>query len=138
MSFTPHRLLACAYAYFEWSDANPIIQEKLFQHQGEILVGETKLRQPFSLEAFYVHSGCSRTSWYRYVEKEEFREVIDEIKAIMHHQKLSGATVGVFNANIISRVLGLADVSKTTVEAVVKHSPEDYESARKAIGERFK
>lgn len=46
---------------------------------------------------------------------DEYVEVIRGIEEVMFNQKFTGASVGAFNANIISRDLGLIDKSQQTV-----------------------
>ncbi len=62
----------------------------------------------------------------------EFSEVITRVEQIIYIQKFEGATVNAFNANIISRELGLAD--KTVTEKLVNgewvsHSTSEAEDA---------
>lgn len=56
------------------------------------------------------HYKCNLENRY-----QEFIEIIRAIDKIMFAQKFEGAAVGVFNANIIARDLGLADKSELKV-----------------------
>jgi hypothetical protein len=47
----------------------------------------------------------------------EFSDVLTRIRSIIYDQKITGATIGVFNAAIISAELGLA--TKTLIEATI-------------------
>lgn len=67
----------------------------------------------------YEHKVIKDTGDYRTNEKgkyDDFSEVIRVISNIMYAQKFEGASVGVFNANIIARDLGLKDSTETNVK----------------------
>jgi len=68
------------------------------------------------------------TGDYRTNEKgkyDEFSEVIRAITNIMYTQKFEGASVGVFNANIIARDLGLKDSTETNLKVEQPLFPEN-------------
>ena len=53
-------------------------------------------------------------------EDKGFLHIISRIENIIYTQKIEGATVGAFNANIVSRELGLADKVETENTVTVK------------------
>ena len=117
--FTPETLLKAANAYFVWADENPICEQKLMMSQGLPVKEEMEHVRPLSLRAFYTHAGLAETTWYEYKANPKYTRVCYDIDNHMTAQRIDGASVGMYNSNIISRVLGLAEITKTDVQAVV-------------------
>jgi hypothetical protein len=68
---------------------------------------------------------ASRNEDYREGMYRDFAEVVRAVDEIMKGQKISGAIVGAFNANIVARLEGLAD--KTESEVTVKETRIGFE-----------
>lgn len=107
---SPDEFLAAVHAYFEWSDANPIQEQKVF---GTGLKMNVEHDRPLTIASACIHMNIHFATWARYREKDEFKEVIEMVESVMTEQKFAGAAVGIFNANIIARDLGLADKRET-------------------------
>ena len=62
-------------------------------------------------------------------DKKDFLTVIEKIEEVVYQQQFEGATVGAYNANIISRALGLTDKQETkhTVRIGADLEDETYE-----------
>ena len=118
---TPGLLKAAADEYFVktaqrfWKDQ---------KHSGGKIV-DLKISPPFSLSGFRLYVRASENWWseFRKARKAandtEFLEVINYIEDVISTQQWEGATIGAFNANIISRTLGLVDKKETEVKATV-------------------
>lgn len=99
--------------YFEWADANPIYEQKVFNYKGVTSrVNVPKLRA-------YTHTGLCAfidvypASWKRWAkEREDLLPVIEAVDAIIYEQKFTGAAAEVLNSSFIARDLGLADRSE--------------------------
>ncbi len=84
---------------------------------------ERENETPFTLAGFCIYANASRHWWNELRKRKEeskdvdFLEVITRIEDIMYTQKFEGAAVGAFNANIISRELGLADKQEVDLKA---------------------
>lgn len=107
---TPEILWAAACEYFEWCDANPWQQQNWVGKDGDEVV--RKLIRPYTLSGFCVFIDCEERSLRNYGTKEEYKDffpVVTRIEQITRTQKFEGAAVGIFNANIIARDLGLSD-----------------------------
>jgi hypothetical protein len=109
---------ACA-EYFEWVDNNPYkVQEPI--KSGEFAKEIIELDQPlpYTLGGLCIFLGVSHSYWkdFRATNKNDkgFSAIIAQVEEIIYHQKFSGAAAGQFNANIISRDLGLKDRSDVT------------------------
>lgn len=109
---TPEILWASACEYFEWCDANPWQQQNWVGKDGDEVV--RKLTRPYTLSGLCVFMECGEQTFRDYRVKEDFSEVITRIEQIIRTQKFEGAAVGLFNANIIARDLGLTEKSEHT------------------------
>lgn len=96
--------------YFEWVEANPLWENKVTQFQGQVVDMKVAKMRPMTLTGLWVHLDISKDTWYNYKKLEgDYLEVIDTVSSIMFEQKFAGASADLFNANIISRDLGLMD-----------------------------
>ncbi len=126
----PVDLLNEAEKYFEWSDANPLKEEqiipkpwkeldkdgKLIKHHSHSIVLINHPR-PYTISALCLFLGICEDTFSNYGKKEGYEVyfgVVRAIKQMMYSQKFEGAAVGMFNANIIARDLGLKDRSDVT------------------------
>lgn len=79
---------------------------------------EIPTSRPYTIQGLCSYLNCN-TDYFNQFEKElskkntidskDFSEVITRIRETIYQQKFEGATIGAFNATIISRDLGLAD-----------------------------
>ena len=107
-------MLERAIEYFKWCEDNPLGEHKIFAQQGAIVDGEVKHRRPYTQAGLCVYLGISEDTWRNYRDKKpEYFEVTKLITDAMYDQKFSGASAGIFNANIIARDLGLKDKIET-------------------------
>lgn len=131
---TPELLWIAATEYFEWVDETPLKEEVIVKKKvnglGEQIIKEklSKMR-PYTLSGLCIYLGCS-TEYFRHFEKnnknaKDFMPVITRIREVIYAQKFEGAAAGLFNANIISRDLGLAD--KKELQATVKDAKVGFE-----------
>lgn len=112
---TPEELGEKAKEYFEWVDNNPILEPKLVNEHGFSVEKDLQKLRPMTVSGLCVFLGIARTTWYDWSKStHDFSNIISIINEIMTEQKFSGATAGVFNANIIARDLGLVDKSDLT------------------------
>lgn len=116
---SPSLLWESACEYFEWCSNNPWHKQEAIK-SGE-LAGTTMsipTARPFTMHGLCLYLDCS-TSYFREFkrtateDKRDFLTVIEKIEEIVYQQQFEGATVGAYNANIISRSLGLVDKKET-------------------------
>lgn len=70
---------------------------------------EIPTSRPYTLTGFLLYAGASE-EWWREIKKADHKDffgVINEIEAIVYTHKFEGAAIGAFNANIMTRDLGL-------------------------------
>lgn len=112
----PEELLQSALNYFKWADENPWIKKDIIRggHNAGSEI-DIKLQRPYTIEGFCLFNNVTRQTFLNYESKDEYAEyfdVIAYIRATIETNQLEGATVGSYNANIISRKLGLEDSKK--------------------------
>lgn len=119
---SPEILWEASCEYFEWCDANPLLEDTI-QKIKITGVGEEIQHEPITKMRAYTWEGLELfldvSSLRDYKTKEshkDFIQVITRIEKIMYNQKFTGAASGFFNPSIIARDLGLADKQETTVK----------------------
>lgn len=126
---TPELLWEAACQYFNWVDVHPwfkIEQLKTPVIETNKETGEKKITavtkvptaRPYSLSGFCLYVGASENFWKEFRKNEnlsqDFLAVIARVEEVITTQQFEGGAVGAFNANIISRKLGLADKAELT------------------------
>jgi len=111
--YTPEKLWAEAEAYFTW------MSERVWNKKEAIKSGEMAgtlidipTMTPMSIKTFCLYADIDHKTFLNYESAkgyEDFFQVTRKIRYIIESQQLEGATVGAYNANIVARLLGLAD-----------------------------
>jgi len=115
---TPDDLMAACQEYLDWNSANPLMEEKPFCFQGQIIMAEIAKPRAPSIVALCTHLGIHRHTWQNYRISEEFDLVCEEVEARMRTYKFERAVAGLMNSTLIARDLGLVDKQE------VKHSSD--------------
>lgn len=109
---TPELLWEAACEYFAWCDDNPYYKHEAIkggQRCGDII--DIPTQRPYSLSGFLFYVGAGDAYWrqFKAADHEDFSTIINDIEKVIETQQFEGATVGIFNANIIARKLNLTD-----------------------------
>lgn len=108
---TPEQLWEAACEYFAYCDSHPwkVVKDKTKGKYRE--KEESPTQCPYTLTGLLFYYDASDSYWRKFKEgaDEDFFTVITRIENIIKTQQLEGAIVGAFNANIVSRINGLAD-----------------------------
>lgn len=110
----PEELWSSCVEYFEWVEANPLYEEKIFQYQGEIIRDTVAKMRAMTIEGMCLFLGISYQTWRDYVKRDDFVEVTTRAEKVIYTQKFTGAAADLLNPNIIARDLGLADKKEHT------------------------
>ena len=114
--FKPAELLDEFQNYIQDRMSNPIVEkEEEIGVVGKNPSAKTKEKshpQLLSVADFCVYLGCSRNWWNEL--PDEYLGVKSHISTYIDNFQLKGASIGVFNANIVSRLLGLKDKTELT------------------------
>lgn len=106
---TPEILWAACVEYFEWTEANPLIEEKVFCAQGQVTRANIAKMRAMTIFGLCRFLGIARTTWEEYSGREDFKYICSEAENVIRDQKFTGAAADMLNANIIARDLGLRD-----------------------------
>ena len=122
---SPEMLWEYFQQYKEWARNNPFLVHDFVGKDGKEIYRYKQ--RPLSMLKFSVFLNqqgiISRLDDY-VINKEgryaDFASIIASIKAECESEQLDGAVAGVFNSNIISRMLGLADKQNHTHDGTVE------------------
>lgn len=118
----PKVLLAAAYEYFEWNSKNPWARNEAIksgENTGKII--KVPVERPLTIEGLTGFFGTTKKYLNNFEKRldqndEDFLPVIHHIREVITRHQTEGAIVGAFNANIISRLLGLVDKSAVDID----------------------
>ena len=122
---SPEVLWEEACKYFDWCEENPLLEEtiQILKVNG---IGDEMKRVDLAKMHPYTWTGLeyfldieSLRDYKKNEKYKDFSQVISRIEKIIYTQKFEGAAAGFFNANIISRDLGLADKQEQKQESIV-------------------
>lgn len=124
-------MLEAAYEYFEWNSKNTWFKSEAIKSGdkcGEII--EVPTETPLTIYGLTQFWGVSKNYLEQFEKalpegEKDFSGVIAMIKDIIYRQKFEGAAVGAFNANIISRDLGLAEKSEQSGTLKIRVTDEE-------------
>lgn len=118
---TPEILWEAACEYFEHCEQNPLTEQNWVGRDGEEV--HKKHMRPFTQAGLCIYLGISEQAFRDMKVRNDYVEVCNIISQIIKNQKFEGAAVGLFNANIIARDLGLKDNQDVTTngEALNKY-----------------
>lgn len=121
---SPEQLWIAACEYFTWCDNNPLLTTEFHgRNAKKCIVPKMRAYTWTGLEFF-----LDVTSFRDYKTNEaykDFSQIITRIENIIYTQKFEGAAAGLFNANIISRDLGLADKKEVEQKTIIVETPDD-------------
>jgi len=129
--YQPDELEAECLRYFEWVEANPLLEQRVFCHQGEVTRVDVPKMRAMTLAGLQLHLGISHDAWLDYRVHSDFSVIVARVEQAIRDQKFTGAAADMLNANIIARDLGLADKTELTgkdggtIKTEVAMSPTD-------------
>ena len=134
--FKPSALLDEFQNYIQDRMSNPIVEkEEESGYAGQNSSAKTKEKshpQLLSVADFCVFLGCSRNWWNEL--PDEFLGVKSHISTYIDNFQLKGASIGVFNANIVSRLLGLKDKTELSGGGIILKVETDEETKDAIMG----
>lgn len=116
---TPEKLWGLFISYREWAKSNPRLKEDYVGKDADRV--ERKLERPLSWVGFecwlYENDIISELSDYEQNQGESYTAylpIISHIKKCIQADQTEGAAVGLYQQNIIARMLGLVDKKDVT------------------------
>lgn len=111
----PEILWEACQEYFEVTDKRKWIKTEF--NGKDAVECHVPTATPYTWTGLYLFLDISHTTWQNYEKLNDFIAISTRVRNIIYTQKFEGAAVGAFNANIISRDLGLTDkVEQTNIE----------------------
>lgn len=128
---TPEILWEACAEYFEATDERKWIKKDWVGKDAHEVNRETET--PYTIAGLCVYLDCGESFWgnFRRADHQDFGWVFARVEAIMRSQKMEGAMVGAFNANIVARELGLTDKSELDSRVITMNVEPTPEEARK-------
>ena len=117
-TYTPEEFWDKAVEYFEWCKANPWLKHEAIksgQNCGELV--QVPCERPYSIGGLCVFANISQVTFLNYSTKEGYETyftICSHIKDIIDKQHFEGGMIGAYNANIVTRKLGLKENIDTT------------------------
>ncbi len=123
---TPETLWEASCEYFKFCEENPFKKAEaktvnIGDYMSEIQIANVPVMRPFTIHGLCLFLDVN-TVWFNQFEKslvdkddklsKDFSQICTRIREIIYDQKFSGAASGLFNANLISRDLGLQESVK--------------------------
>ncbi|TPM25730.1 DNA-packaging protein [Mesorhizobium sp. B2-3-4] len=130
---TPDDLWSAAAEYFEWVEANPLTEEKVFNGKDGIVRADIAKMRAMTITGLCIFLDISQQAWSEYKQRDGFGEITTRIDEIVRTQKFEGASADLLNANIIARDLGLADKSELNVAGSLQTMSGEDLDARIAL-----
>jgi len=110
---TPEELLDACNEYFEWVQANPLLEAQIVKYKDYAELMDVPKMRPYTIQGLCNFIDLSVEAWRKYRMRKEFVAVITRVEQIIYNQKFEGAASGFLNPNIIARDLGLAEKRET-------------------------
>ena len=111
--------------YFEWCEAHPLQEEKVFHNSGEITRTTVSHIRAMTIKGLCFYLRISFDTWQNYKKNKDLLYVIHEAEQAIYDQKFTGAAADMLNPNIIARDLGLTDKSDVKQTMTVNVSKDD-------------
>lgn len=116
--------------YFEWVEANPLIEMRPFAYQGVVIQEPVPKMRAMTIDGLCLFLDIEYETWRAWRnEGNGFSAVVSRADKVIRDQKFAGAAADLLNANIIARDLGLAEKkqveSTSTVKVAADMSPQD-------------
>ena len=127
---TPEDLWEKFKEYVAWASKHPWIKKEAIksgEHVGELI--DIPIERPLTLSGFAVYCDitlrCLQNYGYAKGYNNYFR-IYEKIENNCYSQKFEGAAVGMFNASIIARDLGLTEKVDNTINGEVNIKPKRW------------
>lgn len=110
----PEQLWEACVEYFDWVEANPLWEDKVFAYQGDLMHEPSAKMRAMTISGLCIFLDIARSTWDEYRGRDGFSDITTRVDDVIRTQKFEGASADLLNPNIIARDLGLADKSELT------------------------
>jgi hypothetical protein len=106
---TAQDLYDACMEYFDWVEDNPLLEEKAFHYQGEIIKDSVAKKRMPTISGLIVFLGICNDTWYSYAKRPAHSKIVNWVNDVIYDWRLSGGAAGLFDPGIVTRILGLAE-----------------------------
>ena len=149
---SPQELWNKAVEYFQWVDENPWQRKNASQANSQSGINSTNhlnqnvqlFPRAYTLYGLCAYMGICKWADFKrnYIDRNGFLEVINAIENIVTAQQVDGAMIHQFDSNLVARLNGIADTTKTELTGkdgtpiitLPKLSADDIEELKKLNG----
>lgn len=110
----PETLWDACCQYFQWVEDNPLWESKIASDKGEPKILILPKMRAMTIGGLCLFLDIELNTWKEYLARQDFTNVVTRAEEVIRHQKFTGASADLLNANIIARDLGLADKTELT------------------------
>lgn len=129
----PEYLWLSCLEYFEWVENNPLLEQKVFASQGDVVRADVTKMRPMTIGGLCIFLDIDRSTWTEWRSKgDDYSTIVKQAEAVIRDQKFAGAAAGLLNANIIARDLGLSE--KTENAHTITPSEEELNAKLREHG----
>ena len=121
---TPEILWESCLQYFEYTDTRKWYKTEFTGNKA--IECKVPNETPYTWTGLYLFLDCMHSTWMEYEKRKDFTTITTRVRNIIYTQKMEGAAVGAFNANIIARDLGLTDKQDLKISKVGVDSEPEY------------
>jgi len=127
----PNDLWKACLEYFEWNEANPLWEDKVFSYEGDQSHEPMAKMRALTLFGLFDFIDIAESTWHDWRKnRPDLSGIIERVERIIKRQKFEGAAAGLLSHNIIARDLGLADKMTNQMQAMDKQgNPTDLPGA---------
>lgn len=144
---SPALMWKAACEYFEDCNKNPWVKKQVASFQGTNSLVDVPIQTPYTMVGLCLYLQCSH-SYFKCFKKSildkeadkitdmdrDFLVIMEQIENTIERQQFEGATVGLFNSNIIARKLGLIDKQEIDSKTI-NYNTEITKEEAKAISD---
>lgn len=127
---SPEKLWELFLEYKEWVHKNPILKQDFVGKDAEEV--NRRLQRPLTWVGFecYLYDAGIITELNHYEQNTDnsytaYRPIITHIKKVIETNQFEGATVGIYQQNIIARKLGLVEKREETQTVIKVVKPKE-------------
>jgi len=136
--YTPEEFALKCEEYFNYMDNNPYKKKKYEIYKGETKEYIEEIKQPYTIEGLCIFADINTLTFRNLENDKEFLTIITHARDRIYNNKLSGATDGTFNANIVIRDLGLKDSATVIHETSIKElQPNEIKQLKESLSSMY-
>lgn len=101
--------------YFQWSEDNPLMEDKLFAYEGSVTHEDATKLSVLTIVGACVFLGITKSTWYDWkARRPDLSDVLAWAEHSMEMHNTRGASAGLLNPMIVARIHGLAERTEVT------------------------